>query len=273
MFLIFRQSNRGFFLPVMYSCNFICAIVYTVRYHESNSNCWHYDLSIGVLGFYWKYTEVLPPGERPYPTFGARKAWIHHLSNPAQVTKLYTTSYPMFVPLDVRGWQSSNFHRHVDSECLLDKARHKVHRIWHIMFETNWAVIVPLVHDSHGADALQTGKQGNGKCAGMWRLPTPGQAIIGVEFPWSLGLGWGYHLLRMQVHWKIGYLIILQFILCYQNILIGITLYGSDYKTLESLKTICSRDICHPQLREIFGKIFCFCLTFYEGCGIVSFVE
>ena len=56
-------------------------------------------------------------------------------------------------------------------------------------------------------------------------------------------------------------------------ILIGITLYGSDYKTLESLKMICSCDICHPQLREIFGEFFCFCLTFYEGCGIVNFVE
>ncbi len=44
------------------------------------------------------------------------------------------------------------------------------------------------------------------------------------------------------------------------NILIGITLYGSDYKTLELLKMICSCDICHPQLREIFGEIFLFLL-------------
>lgn len=38
-------------------------------------------------------------------------------------------------------------------------------------------------------------KRGNGKCAGMWRFPTPGQAIIGVEFPRSLGSGWSHHLL------------------------------------------------------------------------------
>ena len=107
---------------------------------------------------------------------------------------------------------------------------------------------------------LMLSKRRNGKCAGMRRLPTPGQAIIGVEFPRSLGSGWSYHLLADAgaLEDEISNNFIIYLVL--SNILIGITLYGSDYKTLESLEMICSCDICHPQLREIFGGNFLFLL-------------